>query len=234
MNAYIIHVSDATEREKHINSQLKGKNLEAVFVCEGDKKDISKTILETYFSGEMAKVNATVSCAYKHLLAYNKMLENNNKIALVLEDDIYFYDNFEIILEELLHEIKHRNLDNFLLSIEDSTLTYVPNSKRKKGTLIYSAKSGRTAGAYLIDRKAAENILLNARNNKIDLPIDWFHNLCTDQKKINMYWSHPAVACQGSLDGSIPSLIDDKKFGFLKIWSFKVQKVHKQFLYWLW
>lgn len=39
MKSYIIHVSDAYEREQHMKKQLKGKKLNSIFVTAGDMKD---------------------------------------------------------------------------------------------------------------------------------------------------------------------------------------------------
>ena len=231
MKTYIIHVSDATDREKQIKDQLKGKKLDPIFVCEGDIKDISQEVLDSFFKGRMYKVNAQVSCAYKHILSYQKIAESGNEISLILEDDISFYSDFENNIEKLLSEIKRRELDNFVLSIEDSTLNYIARSKREKGVLIYPEKYGRTNGAYLIDKKGAQSILDYAKENKIDRPIDFYHNLCIEKGSINMYWSQPAFCRQGSLDGSTKSLIDNKRLGLLRVLSFKAQRVYKKLLY---
>ena len=153
MKTYIIHVSDAIEREKQIKDQLKGKNLEPVFICEGDMKDLSKEVLDRLFKGRMHKVDPMTSCGYKHILSYQKVVENDDEICLILEDDTYFYPDFNNNFEKLLSEIRSRKLDNFVLSIEDSTLKYIARSKREKGVLIYPESYGRTCGAYLIDKK---------------------------------------------------------------------------------
>ena len=88
MKAYIIHVSTAIEREKHITNELMGKSLDIVFVNEGDIKDLSETVQSKYFEGELSL--ASVSCSYKHLIACKKILAGNDDYALILEDDIYF------------------------------------------------------------------------------------------------------------------------------------------------
>jgi glycosyl transferase, family 25 len=231
MKTYIIHVSDAIQRERHINSQLIGKKLNVEFVSEGDIKDLSEPVIANYFKEQMSTANSIVSCAYKHIISYRKLLESNDDIALILEDDIYFYSNFDHIFEKLLKEIGQRQLDNFLLSIEDTTLTYIANSKRRNGILIYAETMGRTAGAYLVDRKAATRMLDEVKKNKMGLPIDWFHNLCIEQGIVNMYWSQPAISCQKSHDGSLGSIIGNKKSSILRVISFNVQKAYKKLLY---
>ncbi len=232
MKTYIIHVKDAYDREEHMQKQLEGKNLDATYVTDGDKSDLTSAIINKYFSGEMAKISNATSCAYKHILAYESICENDEAIALILEDDIKFYPNFEY-LHKFVKEIKERKITNVMVSLEDSIARYIPRSKRVKGTLLYPEKKGRLAGAYLVDREFAKNMLAYIEKNKVHIPIDWMHNMCSEKKVINMYWSQPAIATQGSLDGSIKSLIDSKEYGGVRAISFRLQRAYKKFLYFM-
>lgn len=230
MKIYVIHVSDAYERENHMHKQLKDKNNDVQFILEGDKKDLSQAVLDEYFVGDMKKVCNTTSCTYKHILAYKKVSEGPDDFVMILEDDIRFYSNYYDI-NSIIDEVKIKNLKNCIISLEDSNLKYVAKSDRIKGVKIYSKKKGRLAGAYLIDKAGATSILNCIRNEKIGLPIDWFHNLCVERGEINLFWSHPAIAVQGSLDGSIKSLLDSKKYGLLRVISFNAQRFYKKLLY---
>lgn len=230
MKTYIIHVSDAYDRENHMQEQLKNKRLEINFINEGDIKELNTSLINEYFIDNMASLKSATSCAYKHIMAYKKISEGKDDLALVLEDDILFYSNY-FIINGIIKELKERKIKNFILSLEDSNLKYVPKSERTKGVMVYPRKEGRLAGAYLIDKEGAKNILAYIKKEKTNLPIDWFHNLCVQNEVINMFWNHPAIAVQGSLDGSIKSLIDSKKYGILRIWSFRLQRVYKKLLY---
>ncbi|UCH82237.1 MAG: glycosyltransferase family 25 protein [Nitrospiraceae bacterium] len=231
MKAYIIHVSDAYERERYIRSQIADKNLDCSFILYGDKKDLSEEVLEKYFAGEMKTVVADTSCAFKHILSYEEIIKQGNDIALILEDDISFYLNFNDTFDKVIKDIKQQGLRNFIVSLEDSYLKYVKGSERKKGTYVYPKSYGRTAGAYLIDLQGAKSIIDQISKNKCHLPIGWFHNHCSKNKVLNIYWSHPVMAIQGSLDGTIRSLIDNKKFGVKRVLSFKLQRLYKRLLY---
>lgn len=210
------HVSDAIERERHIKFQLSKFQLDAVFINEGDKKDLTTFILQQYFSGSMQKVSAATSCAYKHLLSYQKLLKTNEDVCLVLEDDVILYKNFASKISEILAEIKKEKMSGFIISLEDSALEYVGGRELKKGILLYEKSRGRMTGAYLIDQLAAKNILEFIEDEKCALPIDWFHNLYAKKGLLKIYWSHPTIAVQGSLDGSITSLIDHKATRYLR------------------
>ena len=230
MRTYVIHVSDAYDRKNHMQKQLKNKGLEINFITEGDIKELNASHINEYFIENMASLSSATSCAYKHIMAYKKISEGKDNLALVLEDDILFYANY-FIIDEIIDELKERKIKNFMLSLEDSNLKYVPRSERVKGVMVYPRKKGRMTGAYLIDKEGARNILEYIKKEKTNLPLDWFHNLCIDNEVINMFWSHPAIAVQGSLDGSIKTLIDSKKYGILRIWSFRLQRLYKKLLY---
>lgn len=65
----------------------------------------------------------------------------------------------------------------------------------------------------------------------MNIPIDGFHNLCLKNGIIDMYWSQPPVSIQGSLNGSIKSLIDNKRIGLKRRLAFKLQRIYKICLY---
>lgn len=193
---------------------------------------ISDHIIKENFGGELEFLSPALSCAYKHLLVYYQLQDDaENDIYLVLEDDIVLYSNFCQKLNIIIEEIKSRNLSNFIISIEDSMLRYVKRSNRKKEIVLYPEKHGRLAGAYLMDKKAANNLLEEMNRNKCCRPIDWFHNHCSEIGLINIYWSHPTIAIQGSLNGMFPSTIDNKKFGISRIFKFQLTRAYKKILY---
>jgi GR25 family glycosyltransferase involved in LPS biosynthesis len=148
-----------------------------------------------------------------------------------LEDDIYFYTNFNKQIRRIEDEIKNLNITNFIISLEDSHLKYVKGSERLKDKYIYPKTRGRTTGAYLIDITSANNILSYLKSNKCSLHIGWFHNQCSENKVIQIYWCHPPVSTQGSINGRIKSLTGNNKVGYFRIMAYNVQKIYKKILY---
>jgi glycosyl transferase, family 25 len=231
MKTYIIHVSDAYVREKHMQQQLAKFTCNAEWVVEGDMKDLDADILQQYFSDELKSISPATSCAYKHILAYNKLLSTNEPYALILEDDIFLGTNVEALLQTIVEELSRDKLKNVLISLEDSNLRYVKGSQRKSGQYLYPEKKGRMAGAYLIDREAAEALLSLMQRQKCHLPIDWFHNFAAENGAIQIYWAHPTCATQGSLNGRLPTSIDDKTSGRWRRISFSMQRIYKKYLW---
>jgi glycosyl transferase family 25 len=230
---FIIHVSTNTQREKHIIKQIQKSKLlhNYQFINKGDIKDINNNIHQQYFGGALDTINAATSCAYKHILAYEEVVRQNLDFALILEDDIFLQTNFDEIISATIFELHKFELNNYFISLEDSNLKYVSGKELVEGKYLYKKEKGRLAGAYLIDNKTCKNMLAEITNNKCNLTIDWFHNYCSELKLFQIYWLHPTVAYQGSLTGSIPSLIDDKKTGWKRELGYFAQKLYKKLLY---
>jgi len=211
IRVYVIHVAGNVEREKYITAELAKHRIRGEFILEGNKETITTAQLDRYFAGEMKAPNAKTSCALKHFLAYERLLKSSAGAALILEDDIKLYPNFDSQFAQSLTELKDRHIDGCLASYEDFRLDLVPKSEQKNGVLLYPQKRGRCTGAYLVDRKAAQNLLETAITDKCGLPIDWFHNRCAELGRIGIYWCHPAIAVQRSINGTMASLISDSK-----------------------
>lgn len=139
MKTYIINVRSNEARRNHMISMLKKQNCikNYSFMHSGDIEDINESIANKYFGGRLNSINPILSCAYKHILVYYALInDNENDYYLIFEDDIFLDDNFCKVLNNISTEIKNRDINKFIISLEDSSLQYVKNSSREK-THIY-------------------------------------------------------------------------------------------------
>lgn len=231
MNVFVIHVKDAEVRMQHMESQLAKVNLSAIYILDGDKHELNTNIIKKYFKGKMTEVSNRTSCAYKHFLAYERIVKEQIPFAVILEDDIFLNNDFDTAVLNCINEVKEKKLQNYLISLEETSLRYVKGSVRKGGELLYPNTYGRMAGAYIVDLQAANNMLQDAVHNKTDLTIDWYHNYCVDNSIINMLWIHPTIAIQGSINGMINSSISARRTNYLRISSFYLQRAYKKILW---
>lgn len=234
MKVFIINVSSNEFRRKHMLNLISRHSCmnDYLFIHDGDLETITKDILAKYFGGELNTLSPAVSCAYKHILAYSELIKLNEcEYGLILEDDVFLYNNFCGNLNKIIDEIERAGLENFIVSLEESNLKYVNGSEREKNKFLYKKLNGRMAGAYLIDKMSAKTMLIEIEQNKCNLPIDWFHNYCSDRGLFDIYWAHPPIAVQGSLNGQMKSLIDSKSVGLYKTWKFNISRLYKIFLY---
>jgi hypothetical protein len=74
-------------------------------------------------------------------------------------------------------------------------------------------------------------MLSEIEQNKCNLPIDRFQEYCSDKGLLDIYWVHPTISIQGSLNGKMKSLIAHQSYGTLKVMYFRIKKVYKKLLY---
>lgn len=180
-HVFVIHVRGDTIREAHITDELKRHGIDFEFVSDGNIQDLSPDILRDFFDAPLKNDLPATSCAYKHLLAYKKILDGNIPYALILEDDIELSGSCEDAFNKSIVEAQALRLKGYLISYESSGHKYVVRSERRPGKTLYRKPHGRCAGAYLIDACAAEKILQYTIAKKCRQPIDWHHNELADK-----------------------------------------------------
>lgn len=226
---YVVHVRSNKERERHMINELGAKDISFEFMNDGDIPDLTQALLDEYLSGEMSnKIGPEQSCAIKHLKIYERMIENNVARALILEDDVFLSDGFVEAANQVIQEWSQiEDANHALINLEASALNLVPNKERVEGKFIYSAKSGRCAGAYLMSLELAKSIIEEVKKNGCHQPIDWYHNHLANQGILSHYWSHPTIVVQGSHSGQMDSLIDHKKKGLFQQLLWKAGRWYK-------
>ncbi|MEO8852888.1 MAG: glycosyltransferase family 25 protein [Ginsengibacter sp.] len=230
---YIVHALQGYEVHEERMNEIFGKmNLDYEFVTDGDVSHFTPALLEKYFCPEIdTKLSkGIISCTLNHILSYEKMVANNNKYALVFENDPFFLGDF---LKKITRVAKEADTlpPGFIISLENTTLRFPYFRKVKKGKYLYDAEYGRAAGAYLIDLKAAKDILAHLKTHKCCQVIDWWHNTLIKEKVVKMYWAHPAFVEQGSHNGLMSSTISSKNKSYGRRLRWNAQKFYKMYIY---
>ena len=228
IKTYVIHVRGNKERENYIRNELKKFNIDFEFILNGNMDDMTNEDLNKYFKDDFKIISPRSSCTIKHFFVYERMVENNIPCALVFEDDIELFSDFQTVFDQSLNEIKKEKLESCVISYESSTQEFISSSEELPGKVIYQKPHGRCAGAYLIDLTAAKKILDYGIKNKSNVCMDWFHNEIANKDLIKIYWCHPTIAEQQSHNGKIQSLLDEKKQGKYFRFKYFIQKVYKQ------
>lgn len=210
---YVIHAKSGYEFHGDRVKKLFGEiGLDFEFVSDATPENFTHELLHTYLSDKFLKKQSkgSTSLTLNHFLSYERLLESSANYAIVFEDDPCFLGDFEKKFNELLPHIKALN-PGWIISLENTSLTFPSFSQTKKNKKLYAAKRGRMAGAYVIDRQFAEKALYFAKKNKCDEVIDWFHNVLIAEKQTNMFWAHPPLTEQGSHNGMLSSTVSSKK-----------------------
>lgn len=229
---FIVHALQGYEmHEKRIIELFGSQGIDFEFVTEGDPSNFNDALLQKYFVGHIHNIlnKGTLSCTLNHILAYEKMVAKNLAYAIIFENDPFFLVNFLERLTKLANEIRGLPA-GFIISLENSTLRFPSFGQTRRGKQLYRAKVGRMAGAYLIDRQGALNILENLKHHKCDRVIDWWHNDLAERGIIRIYWAHPPLVEQGSHNGMLSSTISTQSASLRRKMSWQVQKLYKYYI----
>ncbi len=231
---YIIHSTKGYElQEQRIIRLFGGMDLPFEFVTDGDVSRFTPELLEQYFDPVIYTrlSKGILSCTLNHIFCYEKMVERQNRFALIFENDPFFLSDFMKDIVQVCKEAATLE-PGFMISLENSTLRFPSARKVKKGQWLYEAGQGRCAGAYLIDLHAAEAILEDLRSIRCDQVIDWWHNGMLDRNVMSMYWAHPPLTEQGSHNGKLASPISGVGKSLKRRLGWWLQKTYKTHLLW--
>ena len=179
--------------------------------------DLTPEWLDQWFGPPMNVVQPRTSCCSKHLVAYQRMLRDGWKDALMLEDDMFLSDDFVEELNASLKELRSRpgaRVEQAYISLENSGFRPLSKiAKQEPGVTLYRAPKGRDTGAYWLARGSAERFLQRAATAKIAEATPFFQNIVFESGAVELYWRHPAIAEQGSHSGRFDSLLTAHRVG---------------------
>ena len=226
---YVTHALKGYEIQEEWVKNLFGKNgLEFEFVTEGDPSLFTDEVLSRYFIPDIRRnlSDGILSATLNHILCYERIARARNKYALVFENDPFFLGNFNEHIERVAREAQSLD-EGFMISLENTTLTFPSRKVTRKGRYLYEARRGRCAGAYLMDLKAARDILEDLKTNKCPTVIDWWHNQLIERGVVRMYWAHPPFVEQGSHNGKMSATISTRARGLRRQIAWQAQKLYK-------
>jgi GR25 family glycosyltransferase involved in LPS biosynthesis len=191
---YIIHYEPLIERKQYLDSVLPLLNIDYEYVLMNSKTDaeVLANLDDIYFYDEALwkKMNLNeIGVSVFHLNVYKKILQENHKLCLILEDDAVLTNDFLDSLNKLKSEIVDFDLV-FLSTCCNLTSTPPLNKKISPST------TTRCTAGYLIYSECISKIL--ASSKKFFLPIDWHLNYLQPICNLTFGWCEPPIITQGS------------------------------------
>ncbi|MFI3257200.1 MAG: glycosyltransferase family 25 protein [Spirochaetales bacterium] len=164
---FVLNLLRSKERKIAIENAFKKKNLTCTFIeaVEGNLlteeeilKSVNKPIIYNNYGREITK--GEIGCALSHRKVYKKMVSENIKHAIVLEDDIILKDNFL----DGYKMLSGLSLKNIIIKIDPSveekgSFSLFGKIKCKNFILKKNVFDTWCAAAYYIDIEAAKKIL---------------------------------------------------------------------------
>ena len=107
MKIYVITLSKSSDRQESIKSQFDNYNIPFEFVFGIDGKSLTETEKNNLYDCKKAKkickelLDGEIGCALSHKLIYEKMIKDDIKRAIILEDDVIITAAFVRLLQHL-------------------------------------------------------------------------------------------------------------------------------------
>jgi glycosyl transferase, family 25 len=187
MKIYVISLERATERRLSIKNQMAKLNLEYEIIDAVDGRtmndqDIQKAVDENvynWYKTESWMPCGVIGCTLSHVKFFEKFLESNSDWAVIIEDDVILYNDFE----KVINAIAKQNVENevtllFYQTAKVNEEIIILQNTRKDLVDSYSLyqpkdmnKVGSTAG-YIVSRKVAKKLLY--KQKPMSCVSDWW------------------------------------------------------------
>jgi GR25 family glycosyltransferase involved in LPS biosynthesis len=186
---YVINLPDCNLSEERVklfsnNSQV-FNNVEIFSAVKGRTKFYSNKVVDTWTGTTILGENKTktltdgeVGCCMSHIGVWEKIIQDDIEVALILEDDaVKYLPGFDNIVQDLFQQLPD-DWDIFLTGY----WSYDKNDI-KISEMIYKCEIFILAHAYFITKKACQKILES--HLPLKLPLDNF--LSSVSKELNIY-----------------------------------------------
>ncbi len=159
LRTYIINLDRAPSRWKHIEESFEKTSLQLCRIPAVDGNTLTLPCADfdakrfRRFHGRVINIYE-VACYLSHMKAIKAFLSTNEEHALICEDDIFVCPDLEKVITAALQESTSWNILRLTGLYPGKTVSV----KRLAGEYSLAVQLGRLkgAGAYIVDRKAAE------------------------------------------------------------------------------
>jgi glycosyl transferase, family 25 len=192
---YIINLKERIDRKISMKNKLLKNNIDDYIFIEAIKPTLedvnkwNKNFCKFYNNKNWDKYRiGSLGCMLSHIKIYKDVIEKKYEYVLILEDDSFFNEKFN--LNEVINDIEKYKDDNFGIFYLGCTHNKNPIHIEKN---IYKCVYSNTTHAYIISKKCINFILDNINN--YDKEIDTFLSNYV-QKKFNCYCFYPSIIKQ--------------------------------------
>lgn len=208
--AYVIHSISLPEREHHIREEMSRAGLSFEWVLDFEPSAISREIDRQYFPSAADLTCAEKSCALKHIVAMQRIVEQKQEMAFIVEDDVQLRSDFLERLPAILKDAERWPRPR-ILHLGAASNFYTPASQLIPGQHVFEGSRVRNMEMYVLGVTEAQARLDWIARNRLNRPIDIAFNKGDSEMGIPFLWSEPPLAEQGSLNGKFASSLSRKK-----------------------
>lgn len=216
-NVYVINMDKDKHRFKQITKECQKFNIKFERFTGIDATILTKKEKSKYITNYCNNYcpNSIIGCAISHIKIYEDIINKGYKNALILEDDIYIYDDFYDILNKAFEELPD-NYDILYLGFLNF-FNLKKNNNTNKNIFIPILPFG--THAYIISNKGCKILLKHLRKN-IFIHIDFMINL--NMNKLNVYATKKKIIYQIWDDSNNSNLNSFPKYINLALNKYKI------------
>jgi glycosyl transferase family 25 len=230
---YVIHARKFADRAAHIAAELGKFQMPYELIEQHDPDTIEPATKQRFMPPDYPLSIGKFSCSLKHFEALRRIAARGHHRALVLEDDVVLDQNFPRELAKILEEAQAITGPHSI-QIGSGGNMFIPKKRLQSGQHLYEMDQVRTNEAYLIGAETAQMRVDWLDRNQIRTSTDHLYNLIDRELKIRCYWSEPAIAVQGSMNGLFHSSLDagrsTRPLWYLKL-RFGWQRLRRKYIY---
>lgn len=160
MKIYIVNLEKDVERKASIKAQLDDLNLDYEFISAVYGKNLSQEEISR-LSPDFEKTSLTLpelGCALSHINIYKRIVENNDSVALILEDDIKINRDIIDIIKYISENNNSNKANVIILGKVNEYIDHFKKRINKKYSIATAIDSSGTY-CYCVNTLAAKKLL---------------------------------------------------------------------------
>lgn len=196
LGVWLINMAKDTERRQNMLSQLSKLDLDATLFAAINGKEQAETLSERVdaiaYERNMGQpiLPGKMGVYASHVGVWDAFLASGKELALILEDDVVFHDDFLTAFQTALSEQSHWDLIRF-----NCIRAKMPVSQGTKNGYSFNAYVGPFTGnaCYILTRDLAEKLLANIwpQTRAMDHELNRFFRHGYRQIGLEPFASHP-------------------------------------------
>jgi len=229
----IVNLHRREDRKNQMTQTLKEINIseqdfEFVKAVDGTKIKPSLELYNLFKNNDFGSRRGVIGCALSHYYLWKELLkDNDNNFYLILEDDIRFCKNFKAKIDNIVKEMKNKDVVFFGYSIFKKSRDSVRNIYDIESDNINICILDKTyyiggTFAYIINKKGAEKLVNHIEINGIKHGIDY---LMKEYNELNCYETQPHLVFSEFHENENVDTDIQRDFNAIDLESFDIEEI---------
>lgn len=214
---FVLSVRSFHDRIAHIERELRQHGVAFEWIFEHDADALTSQQIESTFAAcDMGRPQQ--SLVLKHIETWKRCVERGYRRVLVFEDDVMLASDFAPVFDAAMRAAD-RIEQPYMIYLGCGDNKYVQPAFGSKSPLVRTDVPLPATDATVVDQRAARLRLQYVERHKITRPADWLMREADAAMGITHYWLADPIVEQGSMNGRFASVLDRKRIGRGRVWS---------------